>query len=118
MVATGYRSQSAAWLRLKVPVIEGAEPCGLSQLLAVADFGSPLTQTPVGPGLALINLDVNVMVFRQPITPWFLLEAVGRVGEAGTGLAVTEISDLAGPVGVITQTQIVRRHTESRTSPR
>ena len=33
---------SAAWLRLKVQVIDGTDPCGLSQLLAVADFGSPL----------------------------------------------------------------------------
>jgi hypothetical protein len=106
----GVPEPSAAWLRLEVPVIEGVESCGLSQLLAVADFGSPLSQTPVGPGLALINLDVNVTVFRQPMAPWFLLEARGRVGDAGTGLAVTEISDLEGPIGVITQTQIVRRY--------
>ena len=41
----GVPVSSAAWLRLKVPVIDGTEPCGLSQLLGVADFGSPLSQT-------------------------------------------------------------------------
>jgi hypothetical protein len=35
----GVPMPSAAWLRLKVPVIAGQESCGLSQLLAVADCG-------------------------------------------------------------------------------
>lgn len=101
---------SAAWLRLKVPVIDGAEPCGLSQLLGVADFGSPLSQTnSVGAGLALINLDVNVTLFRQPTGPWFFLDAIGHVGQGGLGLAVTEVFDLEGPIGVITQSQLVQR---------
>jgi hypothetical protein len=102
---------SAAWLRLKVPVIDGTESCGLSQLLAVGDFGSPLSQTnSLGSGLALINLDVNATVFRQPNGPWFFLDAVGHVGPEGMGLAVTEVSDLEGPVGVITQSQVVQRY--------
>ena len=102
---------SAAWLRLKVPVIDGIEPSALSQLLAVADFGSPLSQTnALGPGLALINLDVNATVFRQPVGPWFFLDATGHAGPEGTGLAVTQVADLAGPIGVITQTQVVRHY--------
>jgi hypothetical protein len=101
---------SAAWLRLKVPVIDGTESCGLSQLLGVADFGSPLSQTgSVGSGLALINLDVNATLFRQPIGPWFFLDATGQVGQGGLGLAVTNVFDLEGPIGVITQSQIVQR---------
>jgi Thioesterase-like superfamily len=102
---------SAAWLRLKVPVIDGTEPCGLSQLLGVADFGSPLSQTnSIGAGLALINIDVNATLFRQPTGPWFFLDARGQVGQGGLGLAVTEVSDLEGPIGVITQSQVVQRY--------
>jgi hypothetical protein len=102
---------SAAWLRLKVPVIDGTVPCGLSQLLAVADFGSPLSQTTsIGAGLALINVDLNATLFRQPVGPWFFLDATGRVGQGGLGLAVTEVFDLEGPIGVITQSQVVKRY--------
>jgi hypothetical protein len=107
----GVAVPSAAWLRLKVPVIDDMEPCGLSQLLGVADFGSPLSQTGTpGSGLALINVDVNATLFRQPTGPWFLLDATGQVGPGGLGLAVTEIFDLEGPIGVITQSQVVQRY--------
>lgn len=107
----GVPAPTAAWLRLEVPVIDGHEPCALSQLLAVADFGSPLSQTgALGPGLALINVDVNVTVFRQPVGPWFYLDATGHVGHGGIGLAVTHVSDLRGRLGVITQTQIARSY--------
>jgi Thioesterase-like superfamily len=102
---------SAAWLRLKVPVIAGQESCGLSQLLAVADFGSPLSQTnALGPGFGLINVDVNVTIFREPVGSWFYLDATGHVGDGGIGLAVTMVSDLEGTLGVITQSQIARKH--------
>jgi hypothetical protein len=105
---------SAAWLRLQVPVIDGTEACGLSQLLAVADFGSPLSQTnSIGPGLALINIDLNATLFRQPTGPWFFLDAIGHVGQGGLGLAVTDVFDLEGPIGVITQSQIVQRYAGS-----
>jgi hypothetical protein len=108
---------SAAWLRLTVPVIDGEESCGLSQLLAIADFGSPLSQTDaLEPGLALINVDVNVTVFRNPVGPWFYLDATGHVGEGGIGLAVTQVSDLDGMLGVITQSQITQRYAGQGTS--
>jgi hypothetical protein len=107
----GVPEPSAAWLRLKVPVFDGREPCGLSQLLAVADFGSPLGQaTALGPGLGLINVDVNVTIFRQPVGPWFYLDATGRVGPGGVGLSVAYVSDFEGEVGVVTQSQVVRRY--------
>jgi hypothetical protein len=86
------------------------EACGLSQLLGVGDFGSPLSQTSaLGPGVGLINLDLNATLFRQPTGPWFFLDAIGHVGEGGLGLAVTEVFDEEGRIGVITQSQVVHR---------
>jgi hypothetical protein len=105
----GEPAPSSAWLRLMVPVVEGLDPSPLSQLLAVADFGSPLGQTgAVGAGLGLINVDVNVTMFRPPVGPWFYLDATDQVGPGGIGLAVTNLSDVEGPLGVVTQSQIVR----------
>jgi hypothetical protein len=84
-------------------------------LLGVADFGSPLSQTnSIGPGLALINIDVNVTLFRQPTGPWFLLDTIGQVGHGGLGLAVADVSDLEGRIGVVTQSQVVQRYAGSR----
>jgi hypothetical protein len=107
----GIPTASAAWLRLKVPVIDGRAPCPLSQLLAIADFGSPLGQTnALEPGFALINVDVNVTMFRQPTGPWFYVDAGGQVGPGGIGLAVSHVSDDDGALGVITQSQIAQRY--------
>jgi hypothetical protein len=118
--AYGAAEASAAWLRLGVSVVDGHPPCALAQFLAVADFGSPLSQSDaLGPGVALINVDVNVTMVRQPIGPWFYLDAAGQVGPGGVGLAVSQVFDRAGRLGVITQSQIVRNYarrdtTESR----
>ncbi len=109
IVEGGYNlpGPSVAWLRLHGPVIAGETPSGLAQLLAVADFGSALSQAVApGSGMALINVDVNVTLFRAPVGPWFCLEATGNVSDAGIGLAVTRLRDLEGPLGVVTQSQI------------
>jgi Thioesterase-like superfamily len=109
--AYGASVPSAAWLSLGVAVVEGHAPCALSQFLAVADFGSPLSQSDaLGPGIALINVDVNVTMSRQPVGPWFYLDAAGQVGPGGIGLAVSQVLDVKGRLGVITQSQIARNY--------
>jgi len=98
---------SSAWLRLRGPVIAGEPPCGLSSLLAVADFGSALSQSPVpGSRVGLINVDVNITLFRTPVGPWFFLDATGFVSDQGVGLATTGLRDVTGPLGTVTQSQI------------
>ena len=103
----GIPGRTVAWLRLRGPVIAGEAPSGLSQLLAVADFGSALSQAMTsGSAAGLINVDVNVSLTRAPRGPWFCLEANGHVSDQGIGLAVTHLRDLDGQLGVVTQSQI------------
>ena len=109
LVSGGYGEPgpAAAWLRLTGPVLAGAASPGLAQLLAVADFGSALSQAMApGSGVGLINVDVNVSLIRAPVGPWFCLEASGLVSEDGIGLATTRLRDLQGPLGTVTQSQI------------
>ena len=104
-----------AWLRLTVPVIAGEHPSSLALLLAVADFGSALSSSVVrDSGMGLINLDISLALHRDPVGPWFLLDAAGRVGDKGIGLATTELFDAQGPLGVLTQSQVVHRLARSR----
>lgn len=99
---------SSAWMRMTTALIAGEDTNALSQMLAVADFGSPLSQrVQPGTGQALINVDVNVTLAGTPTGPWFCLQTQGDVSDAGIGLAVTRFSDAAGFLGVITQSQIV-----------
>jgi hypothetical protein len=106
----GVPEPTAAWLRLRSSVIEGESTSGLAQLLALADFGSPLGSTVErDQGVGLINVDINVALFRPAMGGWFLLDASGEVGVQGVGLAVTRLSDTGGPLGIITQSQIGHR---------
>ncbi|CAB4365723.1 MAG: hypothetical protein F2681_17220 [Actinobacteria bacterium] len=100
-----------AWVRHTARVITGEAPSGLVALLSVADFGSPFSQTASPSlGVALINTDVSVSLFRYPVGPWFLLNATRRISDEGIGLSVTELSDVHGSLGFLTQSQLVQAH--------
>ena len=100
-----------AWMRLTVPLILGEPTPALCELLAIADFGSPLGQA-VAPGaaIALINVDVNVTLSGTPSGPWFHLTTQGTVSDHGIGLAVTNLADENGYLGVITQSQLTQKY--------
>ena len=105
---------SVMWMRLRPTLISDELTSGLCQLMAVADFGSPISQPVIPPvPAALINIDVNVTMHRRPVGPWFRLDARAMVGPTGIGLAVTELNDQAGAVGVTTQSQIAHAFTPS-----
>ncbi len=100
-----------AWMRLTVPLVPGEETPALCELLAVADFGSPLGQA-VAPdaGIAMINVDVNVTLSGTPVGPWFHLTTQGTISKHGIGLAVTNLADEQGYLGVITQSQLTQKY--------
>lgn len=105
----GVPGPSVIWMRLRPRVVRGEDTSGLCQLMSLADFGSPMSQNPPeGVSVAMINIDVNVTMHRTPTGPWFRLAARSRIGPEGVGLAVTELSDVAGVFGVTTQTQIAQ----------
>lgn len=100
-----------AWMRLSVPLIYGEHTPAICELLAVADFGSPLGQAVApGTGVALINVDVNVTLSETPVGPWFHLTTQGTVSSHGIGLAVTDLADANGYLGVITQSQLSQKY--------
>jgi hypothetical protein len=98
---------ATSWLRLMYPVVDGEATSGLCHLLGVADFGSAISQTVIpSMGLGMINVDVSVALGRSPVGPWIGLDSIGAVNEGGVGLAVTELRDSRGRVGVATQSQL------------
>jgi hypothetical protein len=73
----------------------------------VADFGSAIAQ-PLGSGepVALINVDVSLALSRRPVGEWFRLDSIDLVGDGGVGLAITNLADRDGPLGVLHQSQL------------
>jgi len=62
----------------------------------------------VGPARFLfINVDLTVVLQRDPAGEWLLLDAATSIGDRGTGLAETILSDADGPCGRALQTLLV-----------
>lgn len=96
-----------AWTRPRIPLLAGEEASPICRALLVADSGS-------GVGMALdplkflsINVDLTLVLPRDPVGEWLLLESMTTVGEQGTGLAETTLSDIRGPCGRAMQTLLV-----------
>jgi Thioesterase-like superfamily len=54
-----------------------------------------------------INVDLTVVLPRDPSGEWLLLDAVTTIGGNGTGLTETTLSDVQGPCGTALQTLLV-----------
>jgi hypothetical protein len=54
-----------------------------------------------------INVDLTVVLQRDPAGEWLLLDAATTIGDRGTGVAETGLSDADGPCGRALQTLLV-----------
>jgi hypothetical protein len=98
-----------SWVRTSYPVVEGEPTSPLCGLLAAADFGSALSGSlprNTGRAVGMINVDVSLAIARDPIGEWFRLDSTALLDPAGWGLAMTRLADVAGPLGVLHQSQL------------
>jgi hypothetical protein len=102
------------WTRPRLPLILGEEPTPMSRALLVADSGSGVGAALPASGFIFINVDLSVVLPRDPAGEWVLLEASTAVGADGTGLATTRLSDQHGSFGRAWQTLLVAPRPEPR----
>ncbi len=102
-----YAQVRAAWTRPRIPLLPDEEPSAMSRALLVADSGSGVGAALPATEFIFINVDVTVVLPRDPAGDWLLLEAATTVGSDGTGLAMTRLSDQTGPCGRAWQTLLV-----------
>jgi hypothetical protein len=98
---------AVVWARPKIPLLPGEElsPMGLALLLA--DSGSGVSATLDPARFLFINVDLTVILRRDPVGEWMLLDAVTTIGDQGTGLAETTVADVHGLCGRALQTLLV-----------
>ena len=102
-----YAQVRAAWTRPRIPLLPDEEPSAMSRALLVADSGSGVGAALPATEFIFINVDVTVVLPRDPAGDWLLLEAATTVGSDGTGLAMTRLSDQTRPCGRAWQTLLV-----------
>jgi acyl-Coa thioesterase superfamily protein/acyl-CoA thioesterase superfamily protein len=95
-----------AWMRPRVPLVAGEATSPASLALLVADSANGISGTLDPSRWLFVNVDLTVVLHRQPEGEWLLLDAETTVG-AGVGLAASRLSDRYAAVGRGMQTLVV-----------
>jgi hypothetical protein len=103
----------AAWTRPLLPLLPGEDPSPMSRVLLVADSGSGVSAVLPASDFLFLNVDLTVVLSRDPVGEWLLLDAATTIGKDGTGLAVTRLSDQLGACGQGLQTLLVAPRSRS-----
>jgi acyl-Coa thioesterase superfamily protein/acyl-CoA thioesterase superfamily protein len=98
-----------AWMRMRVPLVDGERPSPLERVLAAADSGNGVSSTLDWDRFLFINVDLSVHLHREPVGEWVCLDAITIPERTGIGIADTALYDERGPVGRADQTLLVDR---------
>jgi hypothetical protein len=98
---------AAAWIRPTIPLLPGEEMSPMCRALLVADSGSGLSAVLDLKSFVFVNVDLSVMLQRDPAGEWLLLDAATAIGPDGTGVATSTLADQSGPVGRALQALLV-----------
>lgn len=98
---------SAAWFRLRCPVVAGEAPSPFQRAAAAADFGNGISAELDFKTHVFINPDLTVSVVRPPVGEWICLDARTRFGTPGIGVAASVLWDREGRIGRALQSLLV-----------
>lgn len=97
-----------AWMRMRVPLVEGEEPSSLDRVLVAADSGNGVSSPLDYRRYVFINADLSVALRRLPGGEWVCLDAVTYAEPDGVGLTDTALLDERGLIGRASQSLLVR----------
>lgn len=103
----GRPEPARVWARPRVPLIPGEETSPMGRALLIGDSGSGVSAILDPARYLFINVDLTAVLLRDPAGEWLLLDAATSLGEVGTGLAETIVSDADGPCGRVLQTLLI-----------
>ena len=103
----GTPGPSAVWMRPTIPLLPGQDLTPVSRALLAADSGNGVSAVLDPARFLFLNVDLKVMLHRDPVGEWLLLDAATSIGPAGTGVAASTLSDTTGPCGHGMQTLLV-----------
>jgi hypothetical protein len=95
------------WARPRIPLLAGEDLSPACRTLLVADSGSGVSMVLDPTKYIFINVDLTVILHRDPVGDFVLLDAESTMGGTGTGLAETQLADTAGVFGTGVQTLFV-----------
>ncbi|MBO0825326.1 MAG: thioesterase family protein [Actinobacteria bacterium] len=95
------------WARPRLPLLPGELMSPLCRTLLVADSGSGVSMAVDPTKYTFLNVDLTVVLHRDPVGEFVLLDAETTMGGTGSGLAETQLSDSSGVFGSALQTLLI-----------
>jgi hypothetical protein len=90
---------SAAWFRMRMPLVAGEEPTPAQRAAVAADSGSGVgAALPFG-RYSFLNPEITMHLARQPTGTWVGVQSGTMLGNRGAGVTTTRLWDLDGVVG-------------------
>jgi hypothetical protein len=105
--AAGAPGGAAAWIRPNLPLMAGHELFGLARVALVADSASGISAALNWQEWSFVNVDLDIHLARPFRGEWVLMDAVTQLGEDGSGLASSTLSDRHGIAGAGLQTLVL-----------
>lgn len=102
------QGEGCAWFRVPVPVVAGVPNTAFTHLGVVSDFGNGLAQLFLPGTFGMINGDINLYFYRDPVGEWLALKSKAAMSPRGVGVVNTEIYDEHGPVAQCQQAVMVQ----------
>ena len=96
-----------AWGRPRIPLLPGEDMTPMCRTLLLADSGSGVSMALDPMTYISINVDLTVVLQRDPVGEWLMLDGLSTMGGTGTGLAETLLWDTQGVCGIGLQTLLV-----------
>jgi Thioesterase-like superfamily len=98
---------ATAWMRMRMPLVDGEQPSPLARVLTAADSGNGLSNVLDFDEYLFVNPDLTVHLVRYPVGEWVCLRAVTSIDGSGIGVADTALYDEEGQIGRSVQSLFV-----------
>ncbi|HVR33072.1 MAG TPA: hypothetical protein VMS74_10255 [Acidimicrobiia bacterium] len=96
-----------SWFRLKQALVEGEELTPFVRLATTADLSNGNAQRLDTDFWTYINADITLYAHRMPRGEWIGMTSHADQHASGIGVVSTVVYDTAGPIGTISQAQVI-----------
>jgi hypothetical protein len=111
------RGPATAWMRMRVPLVDGERPSPLTRVLVAADSGNGISNVLDFHEYLFVNADLTVHLLRYPAGEWVCLRAATSIDGTGIGLADTALYDEQRQIGRSVQSLFVGPRRSRRPPP-
>lgn len=102
------QGRAQAWLRPRVPLLEGEPVSATGRLLSILDISNGITPRFDPQAVLFPNIDLTAHLFAEPHGEWLGFDTTVAYGTGGLGVTHTVLHDRNGAIGTSTQGLTVR----------